>query len=154
MAETRIMAEGTLRSVQASGSGRTWATGAAAPATLLGLVQSFDYSSAQTVTTIMERGVPDHHKITQKAPITVNIEYLWTGSALSFITSSGTTVPLVHLEHRASAAELGAATAFYHQFHGCALMSRQITEAAEGNRVREQYVALAMNGPTASGYLA
>ncbi len=154
MAEARIMAEGTLRSVQASGSGRTWATAAAAPTSLLGYVQSFSYSSAQTISTIMERGVPDHHKVTNKERITVDIEYIWTGSALNFLTSSGTTVPLVHLEHRASAAELGAATAFYHQFHGCALMNRTITEAAEGNRVREQYVALAMNGPTASGYLA
>jgi hypothetical protein len=154
MAEVRTMAEGTLRHVQASGSGRTWATAAAAPAGLMGYVQSFSFNSAQTITTIMERGVPDHHKVTEKSPITVNIDFLWTGSALTYLTASGSTVPMVHLELRASAQEYGAGTAFYYQFMGAALESVKLDEAKEGDKVSMSFVTLAMTGPTASGYLS
>ena len=154
MAEVRVQAEGTLRSIQASGSGRTWATAAAAPTTLLGYVQSFNFNSAQTVTTIMERGIPDHHKITEKAAIDVSVDYLWTGSSLSFLTASGATVPLAHLEFRASAQEYGAGTGFFYQFMGCALNSIKLDEAKEGNKISMSFKALAMVGPTASGYLS
>lgn len=153
MAEIRVMSEGTLRFVQASGTGRTWATGAAAPNGLLAFVQSFTYSSGQTVTTIRERGIPDHHKITEKMPIEVSFECLWTGVFPSALTSSGATVPMWHLEHKAAAAEIGATSAFYNQFFGAALQSVEWNEQAEGNRIQLSFIALAMNGNTASGYL-
>lgn len=154
MGEVRTMLEGTLRFVQASGSGRTWATGAAAPAGLFGYVESFTYTSAQTVTTIKDRGIPDHHKVTEKAPIDVSFDLLSTGSAFSFLTASGASVPMIHLEHRASAAELIAATGYYYQFHGVAVQSLKFTEGKEGNKISVQGRALAMVGPTGSGYLS
>lgn len=157
MAETRIQAEGTLRFVQGSGSGRTWATGASQPSGTLGYVQSFSYTSAQTVTTVMERGVPDHHKITQKAPITVAVNYFWTGGFPSALTASGNTMPLLHLEFRASAAEIGnGSTGFYYQFMGAALQQAQFTEGAGDtpDAIQATYMCLAMTGPTGSGYLS
>lgn len=155
MTEVRVKAEGTLRQVQASGSGRAWATAAAAPAAILAYVQEFSVTSAQTITTIMERGVPDHHKVTQKAPIDVTFRCLWTGGTPTALTSSGTTIPLFHLEHRASAAEIGnGSTGMFHQFHGAALQSVQLQEADEGNSINLTYRCLAMVGPTGSGFLS
>jgi hypothetical protein len=153
MPEVRVMAEGTLRVVQGSGSGRTWATGASQPSALLAYVQSFSWTSGQTVTTIKERGVPDHHKITEKDPIDVTFECLWTGSFPSAITASGASIPHWHIEHKALAPEIGATSAFYHQFHGAALQNIQFTEQSEGNRISLTFRTLGMNGPTASGYL-
>lgn len=154
MAEVRIQSEGTLWFVQASGSGRTWATGGTPPSGLLGYVQQFSMTSAQTDTVIMERGIPDHHKITQKAPIDVSFTYLWTGGRPTALTASGASVPMYHLEYRASAPEIGnGTTGFYHQFMGAALVQTQLTEQAEGTQVVEQYRCLAMVGPTGSGYI-
>lgn len=158
MPEVRIQAEGTMRWVQQSGSGRTWATASAPQSGLYGFVQSFSFTSAQTVTTIMERGLPDHQKVTMKAPIDVSVEFLWTGSAAGQqapATGSGATVPMLALELRASAGDMaGSPSAWYYQFHGAALQSIAFTEAAEGNRISVQFRALAMVGPTASGYLS
>ena len=151
--EVRVAAEGTLKFIQASGSGRTWATASAAPSGLVAYVQSFSFTSGQTTVQVMERGVPDHHKIVSKQPIDVTFECLWTGSFANALTASGTTVPMFHLEHKAAAQEIGATSAFYHQFHGAVLQSVGLTEAAEGNRISLTFRALAMNGATASGYL-
>lgn len=154
MAEVRTMLEGTLRFVQASGSGRTWATAGTPPSGIFGYVESFSFTSAQTVTTISDRGIPDHQKITQKAPIDVSFDFLSTGSAFTFLTASGASVPMVHLEHRASAAELISNTGYYYQFMGVAVQSLKFTEGKEGNKISVQGRALAMTGPTGSGYLS
>lgn len=160
--EVRIMAEGTLRGVQASGSGRTWATAASPASALYGFVQNgMSLTSAQTVTTIMERGIPDHHKISEKSPIKVTVSQLInhnTGSQTPFIitTASGTTVPMQHLEWRISAAEIGAGggTGMYYQFLGVAPESFKITEDSKGNKMDYSFVCLAMTGPTGSGFLS
>lgn len=152
MPEVRTQAEGSLWFVQASGSGRTWATASAPVSGLVAYVQSFSHTSAQNFTQIMERGIPDHHKFVSKSPIDVTFNCLWTGAFTGALTASGSTVPMMHLEHRASAAELGT-TGFYHQYHGAVLTNIAFNEAAEGNTIALTFRALAMNGPTASGYV-
>lgn len=155
MAEVRVQLEGSFRVVQGSGSGATWATASAPPSGLLAYVQSFNFTSAQTVTTITERGIPSHHKITQKAPINLTVNALWTGGMPTALTASGATVPLYHGEFRASAAEIGNGnTGFYYQFFGLALQSVQLTEQSNGDTLALQYMALGMVGPTGSGYLS
>lgn len=153
MGETRTHAEGLLRFVQASGSGRTWATASAPASGLVAYVQSYSHTSAISYTQIMERGIPDHHKFASKAPVDVTFDCLWTGAFAAALTASGATVPMLHLEHRAAAAEIGATSAFYHQYHGAVLTNISFTEAAEGDRISLTFRALSMNGPTASGYL-
>ena len=154
MAEVRVQAEGTVWWVQASGSGRTWATATGPASGLVGFVKSLSFTSAQTIVTMMERGQPDHHKITQKTPPEITMEFLWTGSFLTpTATGSGASLPMFHLEFRASAVERGAGTGEYFQFHGCALTDNRVTEQEDGNRVSLTFRALAMNGPTASGYI-
>lgn len=153
--EVRVMSEGTLRWVQQSGSGRTWATGATQPSGIVGLVQpGFTWSSAKTITTISERGVPDHHKVTEFAPIKGSFQVLATGTFPTQITSSGTTVPMMALELRHSAAELGSNSAVYHQFMGVPFDSFKYTEAKEGNKYDVTFIALACTTFTGSGYLS
>lgn len=155
MPEVRVKSEGEMRIVQASGSGRAWATAAAAPAAVVGYVQDFAFTSAMQVTTIMERGVPDHHKMGSKTPIDLTVNYLWTGGMPTALTASGASMPLYHMEYRASAKEIGNGTtgAFY-QFMGAALIQAQFQEREEGNIINAQYRCLAMVGPTGSGYLS
>jgi hypothetical protein len=153
MPEVRTMAEGTLRFVQASGSGSTWATASAPVSGLVAYVQSFSHTSAVNFVQISERGIPDHHKFASKSPIDVTFNCLWTGAFTGMLTASGSTVPMMHLEHRASAAEIGATSAFYHQYHGAVLTNIGFTEAAEGNSIALTFRALAMVGPTASGWI-
>jgi hypothetical protein len=153
MPEVRVMAEGTLRFVQASGSGSTWATASAPVSGLVAYVQSFSHTSAANIVQISERGIPDHHKFAGRSPIDVTFACLWTGAFTGMLTASGSTMPMMHLEHRASAAELGTTSAFYHQYHGAVLTNIGYTEAAEGNSISLTFRALAMNGPTASGYI-
>ncbi len=155
MAEVRTMSEGELRWVRASGVGNVWATAATPVSGIFAFVRSFSYTSAQTVTTVNERGRPHHNKITQVAPIDVTMTCAWTGRFPSAVSGSGATVPMIHLEHRASAAEIGnGTTGDFTQFHGVALASIQFTEGAEENTLNVSFRALAMNGPTGSGYLS
>jgi len=140
--------------VQASGSGRSWATGAAPPSGLVAYVQSFNFNSAQTDTIIMERGIPDHHKITEKAAIDVTFDCLWTGSFTGWLTASGASVPMVHAEWRASAPELGGGTGYYYQFYGLAINSFKITEDKAGNKVSISTKALGISGANTTGYLS
>lgn len=159
-AEVRVMAEGTLRGVQASGSGRTWATASAPASALYGFVQNgMSITSAQTVTQIMDRGIPDHNKITEKAGIKVTVSQLHTYQTgvlpFSILTASGTTVPMQHLEWRVSAAEIGAGTTgIYYQFYGVATESLKIAEDSKGNKIDYSFVCLGYTGPTGSGFLS
>lgn len=155
MTQVRAKIDGSLRFVQASGSGRAWATAASPISGLMGFIEAFSFTSGQTITTMMERGVPDHHKVTEKAPIDVTFDFLWTGSAYQSVlaTASGASLPLSHFEVRYSALELST-TGFYYQFHGGAIQSIKFNEAKEGNKVSMTVRALAMTGPTGSGYLS
>ena len=44
-------------------------------------------------------------------------------------------------------------SAFYYQFHGVARINNQVTEQQDGDTINITYRALAMNGPTGSGYI-
>ena len=153
MAEVRTMREGSVWWVAASGTGTSWATASAPVSGLFGFVQSFSHTSGQTITTIKERGTPHHHKVTDVAPIQVTLNFLWTGTNTTPASGSGASVPMHHLEFKAIAPENGN-TGVYYQFHGAALQDNNFTENAEGNTIDYTFPALAMNGPTGSGYLS
>ena len=153
--EVRVFTEGSLRWVQASGTG-AWTTASAAPTALVGFVQAgMNFNSAREVVTIMERGSAHHHKITLHPSIDIQFTYLQavTANMANPVTASGSTVPAVHFEVRQQDSEL-AITATFFQFHQCVMVSRGWTEAVEGNQLQETWRALSMTGPTASGYLA
>lgn len=152
MAEIRTNAEGVLWWVQASGSGASWATASAPASGLFGYVDSFTYTSASRVVTQSDRGVPNHHKVVGKDPISVSVTFRWTGSYPTGLTGTGASVPMVHLEHKAVAPENGN-TGRYHQFMGVPLSNFQFTEG-ESDTIQISTNALAMVGPTASGYLS
>lgn len=159
--EIRVLAEGTLRGVQASGSGRTWATAASPASALYAFVQDgFTFNSAQTVIQVMERGTPDHNKVVEKQGIDVTLSQLvsyQTGqqTPFSILTASGTTVPMQHLEYKSLAGEIGnGTTAMYYQFMGVVPESFKFTEAVKGNKMDLKFKCLAMTGPTGSGFLS
>lgn len=154
MPEVRVQSEGTLRFVRGSGAGASWATAATPVSGLLAYVRSFSFTSAANIATVSERGIPDHHKLGSKTPIDVTFQCGWTGGYPSAASGGGHTVPLIHLEHRASAAEIGdGTTGFYHQFHGAALISTRLNEGETENTIDLTYRCLAMVGPTGSGYI-
>ncbi len=153
MAEVRTMREGTLWFVYASGSGSAWATASAPTSGLLAFVESMTFRSAQTVTTIMERGTPHHHKVTEVAPIEITVRAKWTGAFPTAISGSGASVPMFHLEYKAVQPELGN-TGRYYQFHGCVSQGPSFNEQAQGDTIEHSFRALAMNGETASGFLS
>lgn len=154
MAEVRIQAEGSLWWVQASGSGNVWATASAPASGLMAYMQSFTYISAQTIATISDRGVPIHHKVQSKQPITLNPQFLWTGTYPTALTASGASVPLFHLEFKATQPEIANGTGRYLEFLGAAMPSLQFTEQPAGDQVNLQFVCLGLVGPTGSGYLS
>lgn len=154
MGEVRVQIEGSMRFVQASGSGNAWATGTTPASGLFGFVQSMVVNSAQTVTVIKDRGRPSHNKITDIAAIDLTVNYLWTGATPEAASGASATVPMWHMEYRSSAGEIGAASAFYYDFYGVALQSVQFTEAPAGNTIAAKYTCLGMSGENASGYLS
>lgn len=153
MSEVRVQSEGILRYVQASGSGRTWATAAGPASGRVGLVRSFQFTSAETINTVMERGIPDHHKLTSKQPIEVTFSLAWTGSGIPIASGLGASVPMNHYEFMAQRPEDGLGpTGFYHQFHGGVITNVQFTEGDE-DLINLTIRALGMSGPTGSGFL-
>jgi hypothetical protein len=154
MAEVRTQFEGSLWWVQASGSGRTWATAATPASGLVGFCTDMSFTSGQTITTVSDRGIPHHHKVTEKARIEPTFSLMWTGQhAVPTATGGGASVPMFHLELKSLEPE-NAGSGRYYQFHGCALQSFDFKEAKDGNTVTMKCAALAMNGVTASGYLS
>jgi tetrahydromethanopterin S-methyltransferase subunit D len=157
MSEARVFAEGALRYVEASGSGTAWQTASAAHTGLVSYVQAgFTVNSARKVATIMERGYPSHHKIIGAEAVTTQFTYLLSNVAgmLPYTaTADGASVPLYHLELKSDADE-GDATAVWTQFVRGVLVSRNITEAEEGNTVQENWAFISQSGPTGSGYIA
>lgn len=152
MAEVRIMREGTLRWVQGSGVGGSWATATAPQSGLFGFVTQFSMSSGRSVQTVSDRGTPSHHKITDLTPIEVQVTYQWTGYNPEPSAASGASVPFVHMEFRANEPENGNSGRYF-QFYGAIRTDRQFSEAADGNTLQETYRCLGMMGPTSSGYL-
>jgi len=154
MTEVRNSTEGSLRWVQASGSGSTWATASAPASGLIGYVSNVTFTSARDVQVISNRGIPSHHKFVAKTPVSVQFDLQWgiTGDYPPMnVTGSGATVQMVHLELKSTAAEDGSA--LYHQIHGVSINSMAWTETTPANTMQFQGVGLAMVGPTASGYL-
>lgn len=155
MAEVRTMEEGALRAVQASGVGATWATASAPASALFGFVKAFNYTSARTITTISDRGIPSHHKETDRAPIDITFQFLWTGRIPSAIQSSGASVSMWHLEYRASALEIGnGTTGDFQQVYGAALTQVRFNEATDGSTIDLTFRALGIGAFTGSGYLS
>lgn len=153
--ETRNFIEGNLRWVQASGTG-AWNTASAPQSALVGFVQvGTNFVSAQAIVTVDERGRPHHHKVIRWDPVPVKFTYLQavTANIANPATSSGVSTPQVHFEVRSTDSENPAVTAQYWQFMNCVLVSRGWTEADNGNQFVENWMALSMLGPTASGYL-
>lgn len=152
MSEVRIMSEGSVWWVQASGTGSAWATASAPASGLYGFVRSFTFTSGQTVQTVMDRGVPHHQKVVSKQPISVNLNFAWTGAHPTAASGAGASVPMFHLEYKADRPE-AAGTGIFYQFHGAAQQNLQFSEGEQEDTIQQTFVALGMNGPTASGYL-
>lgn len=153
--EARTFAEGSLRWVQASGTGG-WATASAPISALVGFVQAgLGFQSARNMVTIMERGVPHHHKFVSQEPPQITFTYLQavTANFANPATASGVSTPQVHFELRHTDTETPAQTAQYFQFHNGVLLSRNPTEGENGNTIQETWKFLSMVGPTASGWL-
>lgn len=158
--EVRTKIEGSLSLVQASASGggasgaRVWATGATPSSALnIAYVESLQFTSARTVNTISNRGLPTHHKNGGAQPINVTLGLKWTGAWTGFGTAAGATMPMVHAEIKYSEAELGGGTARYYQFYGLSEQQMQFSEADDGNMLNLTFVALGMSGANSSGYL-
>lgn len=153
MAEVRVMSEGVLRWVQASGSGSSWATGATPASGVFGFVRSFSFNSAARVSTISDRGVPNHHKVVGKDPVNVTVNLAWTGTLPTPATAAGASVPMVHLEYKSLESELGGGTGRYFQFYGLPIQQVQFTEGDE-DTMALTLPALGMSGANSSGYLS
>jgi hypothetical protein len=153
MSEVRNRREGALYWIAASGSGSSWATASAASGVLLGFVRDFNFGSAQTVVTVADRGTPSHHKVTDKQPQNLSFTIAWANTAQFpvAVSGSGASVPMLHLEFKATAPE--AAKAYWYQFYGVPVSQIQFTEGDQENTLAYTCVALGMNGPTASGYI-
>lgn len=139
--------------MQASGSGALWATAATPVSGLMGYVRQMSYTSGRTVATISERGVPTHHKEQAKNPIPLTVQFAWTGQHPTGLSASGASVPLMHLEFKAIQPEI-LNSGRYMQFQGAIIQQLQLNEQAAEDTMQIQYMCLAMNGPTASGYLS
>jgi hypothetical protein len=154
--EVRTFAEGTLRWVQASGTGG-WATASGAQTGLIGFVQAgASFASAREFAQIRERGKLHHHKFQSDNATELTFTYLQSvaASGANPATASGASTPQVHMELRQQAAEDGATSGEYFQFRNGVMLSRGWTEAEEGNQYQETWRFLSWLGPTASGYIA
>jgi len=115
---------------------------------------NFNHTSAHQFAVIMDRGTISHHKSVSQTPPDFSFDILWGVTAAyppTNVTGSGATVPMVHFEYKATAKEDGAA--LYYQIHGVALNSIQFSEGDEANNATFAGQALAIVGPTASGFL-
>ncbi len=174
MGEIRTLAEGTLRWVEASGSALTWQTGAsvatatdtaawAARSGLLGFVQAgASFSLAENWATIMNRGVPNHHILTDTPPVELRFTVL-AGNTADY--PSGNTAigpsslgiqlpPRFNIEFKSRQPERGVNTGIFYQFHHVVVLSKGYAEQPEGNTREFTFRAISAVGPTASGYLS
>jgi len=163
MSEVRTFFEGTLRWIRYSaGTLGTWTTASGAQGVSSSGAVAFvqvgtRIVSAQDIATIMDRGVPQHHKQGAQQPIDITITYLEgitaNNPALFLSGIAGASQSLMTFELKQTVTELAAASALYTQFHGCALIHDNWTDANDGNPKEQQWRALSMLGPTGSGYL-
>lgn len=154
MSEVRVQREGELWAVQPSGSGNTFVTASAAIPFLVGYIRSFSWESAANLVSVDNRGTPQHTKVLEANPIDVSFEFLSTaGGLMSAISGTGASVPMYHFEHVQRRPERGLASGVFHQFLGTVIMDSTYDERKEGNAISIKARALAMTGPTASGYL-
>lgn len=152
MGEVRTMREGQLWWVQASGSGRSWATAATPQSGLFGFVRSMQFTSAADVVVVSDRGTPDHKKVTNLQPINGQINFAWTGWHPTGASGAGASVPMVHLEYKASQPETGSGRFF--QFYGVSMNSIQFQEGQNEDTIQATFNALGMSGENPSGYIA
>lgn len=161
MAEVRVFAEGALRWIVASGSATTaFTTASAAQSALLGFVQAgTTQSSAQTIVMIKERGIPHHPKVIGKEAIQVKFKFYQAVTAndpalaMSTGVGQGASTPMVHMELKSDAHELGTASAVYRQYLFGVISDNPWGEGEEGNGSDQTWEFVRMVGPTASGYL-
>lgn len=158
MTEPRVFAEGTLRWVAASAPNGGWLT-ASAPISAsgaVGFVQAgMSHASAAKRATISDRGIPVHHKNIGREPIEITFTFMEAITANNpagyKTTGASQSLPLLHFEHKATAAEDGSA--YYYQYHHGTLIDDTWTEGEEGNAKKQTWRFLSMTGPTASGFL-
>lgn len=155
MGEVRVQAEGSLWAVQASGANPTaWTTGVTPASARIGFVQSFGFTSGFDLVTPMDRGIPMHHKNAGAQPIEVTFNFLWTGAFPQPASAAGGgTVPIWHLEFKATEKEAGAGSGRYFQFFGAAVSQFQFTENKDGDTIAFTTRALAMSGANTTGYM-
>lgn len=154
--EARVFAEGALRWAQASGTG-AWNTASGAATALVGFVQvGARFASAANMATVMDRGLPHHHKKLGAAPIDVTFTYLQsvTANMANPATGSGVSTKQAHFEVKINDDESPTLTAQYYQFMNGIMISRGWTEAEQGDQFQENWRFLSMTGPTGSGYIA
>jgi hypothetical protein len=154
MAEPRNRREGALVWLAASGSGHVWATASGASGRLLGYVRDFNWTSGQTIVPFADRGTPSGWKQVSKEvqSLSFQVAYAITGNwPTSLASGSGASVAMALLEFRMTAPE--AAAAIWYQFHGCPIDQLQFAEGDNENTQTVTMRALAMIGPTGSGYI-
>lgn len=156
MPETRTMIEGNVRWVQASGNGSAWVTASAAPTGLLGFVTNMQWGIRQQEhIAIMNRGQFSHWKAGDKGVLAGSFDLIYGITAEyppTAVTAGGASLPIIHLEHKMLASEVGATSGVYHIFAGVVIDSVQITEG-KPNSMTFNFQAATVIGPTASGYL-
>ena len=155
--EARIFAEGALRWTQASGTGGPWNTASAAATALVGFVQvGLSFNSARNIETVMDRGIPHHHKNIGREAIEVQFTYLQavTANMANPATASGASTPQAHFELKYNDDEAPTLTGQYFQFTWGVMLNRGFTDAEKGNQLQETWRFLSMVGPTGSGYMA
>ena len=149
--EVRVLAEGTLAWVQASGTGG-WNTASAPASGTIGFVQAgFAFPErSMEFATVSNRGVPSHHKLVRINPLEVSFTVLYgvTADYPAHVTASGTSTPQVHLEFKQSSPE---GTSIWHELLNCVIPQRAFTEQDEGNQLAFTVRAISSIGPTASG---
>lgn len=155
MSEVLVQKEGSLVWVQASAPASTaWTTAASCPSGQMGFLESFSLTSARTIATQMDRGIPKHHKEQSREAPELQLTYRWTGYGLSVLSASGATMGLLNFEFRGAQAHLGTIpTGRYFQFYGAALISRNWSEGAEFDQVQETWRLLGYSGENPSGYM-
>ena len=152
--EVRNLAEGTLRWVQASGTGG-WATASAPASGLFGYIQGgMNFQQPRQYETVYNRGTAGHFKLVRVENGKLSFDLLWGVTAdypPTAVTASGVSTNQIHLEWRNTAPEAGGA--LYWQFYNCVQATPKVTENERGDQVSFEFLYLAHNGTTASGYL-
>ena len=145
------LADGHFGLVAASGISGGWVTAASPPysASPLLYFEGLSVTSARQVTTVMDRGVPAHHKVTQRNPLQLSFSYLHTGGP-------GIPLMLLHSQFAADAEDLSYSTIAqrdFTYFTHCIVANQDLAEQPENNMVNVTMHALTMFH-TGTAYLA